>query len=328
MHDYPESARRADHGRNGQVQLQFGDAQEQASALVGWNQDYLQLGAGPFQGTLHLAQAPGIRLFVEQLHQPVLQDGALPRGVLALGVPLQAAGTGVFCGTACGADTLHVFSGAAGFEFRSSPRHAMLGIEVQLAPADAVHTADDGASPPPRAGGWHMPQPLASQVRSQMRALFESACRHPEVFGQAPVRAAATDFLLQAMASAGIGASGLRNTNTCNHWALVQQARALARAQHEQPLTVAQLCQTLGVSRRTLQNGFQQVLGIGPLAYLKAMRLRQARHALQQGAAVSEAATACGFWHFGHFARDYASMFGERPSETLRRPGAWPAPPH
>lgn len=318
MHDYPESARRAEHGRNVQMQRQFGDAQEQASALDGWNQDYLQLGAGRFHGALHLAQAPGIRLFVEQLQQPVWQNGALPGAVLALGVPLLAAGPGVFCGTACGADTLHVFSGAEGFEFRSAPRHAMLGIELQLAPTDASHPADDdGMSPPPRAGAWHMPQGLASHVRAQMQALFESACQQPEVFGQTSVRAAATDFLLQAVASAGGAAPGTRSA--CNHWALVQHACALVRAQHEQPLTVARLCQALGVSRRTLQNGFQQVLGIGPLAYLKAMRLRQARRALQQGAAVSEAATACGFWHFGHFARDYAAMFGERPSETRRR---------
>lgn len=299
------------------MQMHFGDAQEQASALAGWNQDYLQLGAGAFRGELQMAHASGIRLFVEGLQQPVWQSGVLPPGVLALGIPLQAAAGGVFCGTACSADTLHVFSGRSGFEFRSPPQHVMLGIELPTdAPALCGPLPGDCADTPLRAGAWHLPQAIACHVRAQLMALFASAQGRPEVFAQAPVRAAATDFLQQTLATAAdTSAVG----DNCSHWTLVQRARALVRARPEQTLTVALLCAELGVSRRTLQSGFQQVLGMGPLAYLKAVRLRQARHALQQGTAVSDAATASGFWHFGHFARDYAAMFGERPSETLRR---------
>ena len=58
---------------------------------------------------------------------------------------------------------------------------------------------------------------------------------------------------------------------------------------------------------------------MSPLAYVKAVRLKQARQALKQARSVTEAATACGFWHFGHFAHDYQALFGERPSDTLRR---------
>ena len=82
---------------------------------------------------------------------------------------------------------------------------------------------------------------------------------------------------------------------------------------------MAQLCLDLGVSRRTLQSGFQHLLGTSPLAYLKAVRLHQARRALKRVGSVTEAATGCGFWHFGHFAHDYQALFGEKPSETLRR---------
>jgi AraC family transcriptional regulator, ethanolamine operon transcriptional activator len=75
------------------------------------------------------------------------------------------------------------------------------------------------------------------------------------------------------------------------------------------------------VSRRTLQNAFLRVLDMSPLAYVKAVRLKQAREALKRSQSVTEAATACGFWHFGHFAHDYQTLFGERPSDTLRRQG-------
>ena len=36
---------------------------------------------------------------------------------------------------------------------------------------------------------------------------------------------------------------------------------------------------------------------------------------------VQDAAAAYGFWHMSQFALDYRQMFGERPSETLKRRG-------
>ena len=90
----------------------FYDAQEQASALTGWNQDYLQLSAGGFHGEISQLQGTGIRLFVEQVQQSVFQTGLLANDILAIGIPLDTAGTGMFCGTTCGADSFHVFSGS------------------------------------------------------------------------------------------------------------------------------------------------------------------------------------------------------------------------
>jgi AraC family ethanolamine operon transcriptional activator len=103
------------------------------------------------------------------------------------------------------------------------------------------------------------------------------------------------------------------------HWALVQRAVVLVNEAPDSAPTVTQMCLALGVSRRTLQNAFLRVLEMSPLAYVKAVRLKQAREALKNARSVTEAATACGFWHFGHFSQDYQTMFGERPSDTLRR---------
>lgn len=86
-------------------------------------------------------------------------------------------------------------------------------------------------------------------------------------------------------------------------------------AQESAP-TVTQLCMEMGVSRRTLQNAFLRVLDMSSLAFVKAVRLKQAREALKQAQSVTEAATACGFWHFAH---DYQALFGERHSDTCKR---------
>jgi AraC family ethanolamine operon transcriptional activator len=66
-----------------------------------------------------------------------------------------------------------------------------------------------------------------------------------------------------------------------------------------------------------LQTGFNQVMGLSPLSYVKAVRLNNVRGQLLQQQTVTDAATQFGFWHFGHFARDYQKMFGEKPSQTL-----------
>ena len=96
-----------------------------------------------------------------------------------------------------------------------------------------------------------------------------------------------------------------------------------ARA-HRRPITVAELCKTLGVSRRTLQYTLPGRSGTEPGALpARAAAERRAprvRHP-PPATTVQDAAARWGFWHLGHFVTDYRHMFGELPSETLR--GRW-----
>ena len=290
--------------------FRFDDAQEQASVLTGWNQAYLQLSPGSFRGEISQIQGSGIRLFLEQVQQSVYQTGALANNVLAIGVPLETEGTGVFCGSVCGPDSFHVFSGQSGFEFRSSRKHTMLGIELKLDKTFSNSSLLQGA----RAVVPSLSE--IAEVRAYLLSLFRAAKLNPALLATPAVMAIVADYLLDRMDH--FGTEGEPHQDVCAHWELVQKACALANEQWEAPLTVAQLCHRLDVSRRTLQNGFQRVLDVSPLSYLKALRLGQARNLLKKAHTVTDAATACGFWHFGHFSQDYQSMFGERPSDTLR----------
>jgi AraC family ethanolamine operon transcriptional activator len=68
---------------------------------------------------------------------------------------------------------------------------------------------------------------------------------------------------------------------------------------------------------------FQDSLGIGPSAFIRHQRLHGVRRALRTAppvaGAVKESALKWGFWHMGHFSREYSSLFGENPSATLAR---------
>lgn len=106
------------------------------------------------------------------------------------------------------------------------------------------------------------------------------------------------------------------------HIDVVRRARDYLREHQDDPPSIGQLCLALGVSRRWLQWSFNEVLQISPHAYLRAMRLGGARRMLAMGSPgvqVKDAVEAFGFWHLSRFSHDYRSLFGELPSETLRR---------
>ena len=91
------------------------------------------------------------------------------------------------------------------------------------------------------------------------------------------------------------------------------------------------LCQAAGVSERTLQYAFKEVMGMTPVAYLTRLRLHRVRQALRAATHCTTTVTAealrWGFWYFGDFSRAYRECFSELPSDTLRRkPRAAPEP--
>ena len=77
------------------------------------------------------------------------------------------------------------------------------------------------------------------------------------------------------------------------------------------------------MTERTLRAAFQDYFGIGPVQYLKIRTLNMARDALLNSdpalTTVTGVATRFGVWELGRFARDYRLLFGELPSQTLRR---------
>src|SRR5579864_6045632 len=61
---------------------------------------------------------------------------------------------------------------------------------------------------------------------------------------------------------------------------LAQRAAELLRSRLPEPVTIRDLCDTIGVSRRSLHLGFRESFGVSPKQYLKRLRLSGARHDL------------------------------------------------
>ena len=92
------------------------------------------------------------------------------------------------------------------------------------------------------------------------------------------------------------------------------------QANWRHPLTVESIAAACDVSVRSVFAQFKQRFGIAPMAYLRNVRLDQARLSLSADPtqSVIDVAMACGFHSLGHFARRYRERFGELPSDTLQ----------
>ncbi len=92
---------------------------------------------------------------------------------------------------------------------------------------------------------------------------------HPDTLHQPAVRKVLRDNLLLAMGTMLEEAQPMVSAESVSHQSyrrLLAQAREYVLENSAEPLTVLDLCQQLYVSRRTLQNAFHAILGIGPNA--------------------------------------------------------------
>jgi transcriptional regulator GlxA family with amidase domain len=111
------------------------------------------------------------------------------------------------------------------------------------------------------------------------------------------------------------------------HPQLLAIVEAMEQAMEEPP-GLDRLAELGGVSRRQLERLFRTHLGDTPSGYYLKLRLRRARHLLEQTPmSVLQVATACGFASAPYFSRAYRSLFGRPPREDRRivRSGREPA---
>ena len=101
----------------------------------------------------------------------------------------------------------------------------------------------------------------------------------------------------------------------------VQNARILSiiemmEANLSEPLTLIEIAEHAGLSRRQIERLFRQHMGRSPARYYLEIRLDRARHLLLQSALpVVEVAVACGFVSASHFSKCYRELYGRSPQQ-------------
>jgi AraC-like DNA-binding protein len=106
------------------------------------------------------------------------------------------------------------------------------------------------------------------------------------------------------------------------HDKIVAEFEEYLKANAEVPLHLLEICAAIGIAERTLRIACEKHLGMGPVRYLALRRMNLVRRALlraDNSTTVTRIATDYGFWELGRFSVAYRGLFGETPSETLRR---------
>ena len=104
----------------------------------------------------------------------------------------------------------------------------------------------------------------------------------------------------------------------CPRADLLPTVEHYARSRICAPIALEDLARAAGVSPRTLHLYWRRHYGLGPMAWLRNLRLDVARQRLsgRDDASITDVALECGFGHLGRFSAYYRQRFGELPRDT------------
>ncbi|UZE20531.1 helix-turn-helix domain-containing protein [Pseudomonas sp. B21-054] len=299
------------------------DIDEHARNMGGWQVSYDQLTPGRFEGELIELRCDWMQLVRDRSNQALTKRGVAWEGAITFSVPLSADGP-VFCsGHPIIEPSLLVARGHNLPELRTPQHLDLLGVAIEE--QALAHVLERQGS---RFRITDLPKCYrlgASTLPAELAALLDELDGGEQgresLLGYESIRRGLRDTVMLHVLEL-VAPDEAPPLNPTARKRMVDRAREYALAHVDEPLSILDLCNHIGASRRKLQYCFQETLGINPVAYLRALRLNAVRRELRNGdqtLGVQEVAARWGFWHLSRFSSDYRILFGESPSQTLRR---------
>ena len=309
------------------------EAMEAALGSAGLPLQLLQLDGGQLHGDAVAVGVGPLRLLRLRLDRRMHSWGPKPAGMLTLSLDLEPqAGDGTLLAHGQILPRDAIFGLDCQREVHVTVNHAGITMGVVMIPIEqlAVWVAELGGGeldPASLRLNWLRLDPRSCEgLRGYLRQVFNLAEHQPaRLASPSCQRQLLEDFLplmLEALVVAANPAG--RQQKPPARFEIVRAAQGWLHAHPDHPITLADLCRQAHAGRRSLIQGFREQLGMGPMAYLKVCRLHAVRRLLlaaePERLRIGPLAAEWGFLNAGHFARDYRLLFGEKPSETLRRP--------
>ena len=168
------------------------------------------------------------------------------------------------------------------------------------------------------------PSQVTRRFSSLVRRFLSAAEQRPQLLDSPVALDCFQNELLAATQDLFMRCQHLPDRNFVRWYGQTQSTVELAMSLPDQSLSISDLARQSGVPERTLRTAFQRCYGLSPVEYLRIHRLHQARGLLRANCpdetTVTQIGFGLGFWDLGRFAGAYRQLFGERPSETLRKP--------
>ena len=297
------------------------DFDEVAAIARGWNQHYTKLKPGTFVGEVVQVHTGQAQLGTASWSCGMMSNGTVPTGSRTFGLIDCRGGRARLGGHAVSSSDLATRSCRDELHFVAPDACDMAILSLAQDLLDRTSLTMFGCSWNDLGGNapvLRLREPMV--VEAAWRRLVAAANADParleapesaRAFEQEAVQALFTQLDLPPPR---IGAAESRR--------LALRAEAYLRANTHRPVTIAELCAATGAPERSLHQACRDHLGLPPIAYLRVLRLHGVRRDLRElgpATTVTDAATRWGFFHFGEFAGAYRRLFGELPSQTLRR---------
>jgi len=303
--------------------LRTHDIDELTAAQPGRNRRYVQLGRGSLTAELSHVKLPGVQLYREHLNVGLHIESAPSDTRVSFSMPLFL-GEGVrFCdGEVTPRVLVHATGGEwdlrvnSGIDFISCvfdrSGFEKEGFDIRGRPVDPAWLEIGMRSGCPRA---------LLRFEARIRRILHIT--RGGTYGTTPEndRQIAAQLLQLAIAALESNEEERPLDPAFRRRRAVKKAVEYLQDTPGSRCTIPELCEVAGVSQRTLEYGFRDLLGVTPVRYARLLRLNGVRKALLGSSdpkeTVTKVALRYGFAELGRFSVEYHQLFGERPSETL-----------
>lgn len=328
--NYPQEVKQVPLLEDGNVHhYHTQDVYAQSRTISAWQQLYDQIHPGHFQGELTEILFDGIQICREYTNLALRQSCMVQPGSFWFGIPTTNGDIGFIGSQPIDERSLAVSAGGEEFELNTPDDYAILGMvisdDVLFQNTDMLVDQDQFFRL------LRKPTALVVEPREKeilwlfVHQALWYGCRDPKRMRCGNLSKVLNHNLLMTLLTLLESAHPLPSQTPgrrIGYRRLVASAREYVLERTSELVTVLDLCRELYVSRRTLQNAFCEVLGVGPNAWLKMIRLNAVHRELISPFSlcntVTDAAMRWGFWHLSQFATDYQWLFNEKPSATLR----------
>ncbi len=304
------------------------DPYRHARNLTGWRREIVQLSAGGFQGRVLETGGRDVRVSEEFLSRGAFHIGPAYAGGLTLGLVRSPQGKpAIWNGVQVQPETIVCVPPGAEMVFRSFDDTRIIWLFVPLALLDgqalsAFHETDSQTVQPMCFDDGPLAVRIVAACLAARKLALQSGSGGPGLPQEFDGVRNEVVELAHAFVAAYAGRQPQLGIREAHAMRILRQVRHYLRKRIGESICLHDLCDAAAASERTVRNACEIVTGEAPMCFIKAMRLNQVRRALLNATTpvrITEIGVRWGFLHMPQFSRDYRELFGELPSETIRR---------
>ena len=287
------------------------------SRAIGWDIDYQQIGCGAFDASFSVVGCGQLKITRQVCNRDVAIKGVPPQDMLSVVLPVGGNGVGVYQGVQLRENEGIVLRPEAEGFLKSPGNRWVSSVSISRAQLEKAlwnYNRCELSTIIPTSSTFAFSQQVTGKLNDSIIALLSTGIAKVGILEM-------EDHMLQTIAKGLCGQLGKAVER--DRVKYVRQARDYIEDRLGDAVRLSEVAACAGVSSRTLTLAFREVLGVTPVEYIRNRRLNRARQLLLSSAHVSNPIThtamQCGLPHLGYFSRDYMKLFGELPSQTVKR---------